>query len=374
MRRLRRLHSQQPAAEPAPATPLPPGRPAASPSSTPIATIQVICGPLVEQIAAAGMTVANTRSLLQGPFNIAAHAAALVDGRPVPADYQLTGGETLEFVRRSGEKGARQAAGPQLLIAADTVTLRQGKKTCLTAPVAAVVAQIRRAVGQAPSCGVLPEGVRLWQERGEATGVAIEIPPHARTVRWATNDPAASSWPCEAHYRDFFISFPYVVLLVIFTRGRLIGRQQLYYRRAPLTEGEDLLLPNLYNVANAYGMRCWVCLQALGTLGSSPWPAKIRAVTDHVFTAAFNHSAALSEGNSYWRSMPPADPRVASMEAWQDATRANPRFALEVNWPAAKTTANKELEKMLDHVAACRVPATATDLAGLLTRARRART
>jgi len=69
-------------------------------------TVQVTWGPVIEHMALAGMTVGAARDLLRRPMNIAPAAATLVDGRRVTAEHRLAAGETLEFVRPGGEKGA----------------------------------------------------------------------------------------------------------------------------------------------------------------------------------------------------------------------------------------------------------------------------
>jgi len=104
----RLVHRQSEATAVAPA--LPDFRPAAERATDDIApsraTVQVTCGALTEEVAVAGMTVGDVRTLLAAPFSIAPRATALVNGQPVAARHQLATGESLEFVRPSGEKGA----------------------------------------------------------------------------------------------------------------------------------------------------------------------------------------------------------------------------------------------------------------------------
>jgi hypothetical protein len=239
---------------------------------------------------------------------------------------------------------------PEIRIVDQRVVVRHNGTT-VEQPVAAVVGELVRRAERRPSCPVLPAGVRAWIEHGDVTAVAVELPPQARMVRWLA---AGSRLPFgrAARYERYFIGFPYIVLLLVFRQGALTGYQQLFYRRAPLDDGEELLLPNLLNVAQAYRQTCWLCLVNLRDVSRLPWPAKIRAVVEHVFGAAFNMSAELHEMNSLWGAMVAAkiDSRVASVEAWQEATRANPRFALEVPWKPARTTMTRELETMLEHV------------------------
>lgn len=259
----------------------------------------------------------------------------------------------------------------EIHIAGTTVTIaRAGDTTAL--PIETFLTQLAPALPPRPSCGLFPDGVRAWSPRGDAVGVAVEVPPHARTVRWLREDSPAA-YGREARYGQYFLAFPYVVLLLVFRRDGLTGYQQLYYRRAALRDGdEELLLPNLYNVAEAYGQRCWVCLARLHDVSNLAWPDKLHAIVGHVFTAAWNRSAEEHEGNSYGRRRN-LDPRLATPEAWEAATRENPRFPLDIAWQPARTTVTAELERMLDRVVARPSLADADELAALVTRPARRR-
>ena len=102
MERLRR-HREEVTPQP---LELPTPAPEAAPVVAPLAeTVQVIWGPIAESMAVGGMSVADVRGLLQGPYNIPPQAAALVNGEPVGAAHQLAAGDVLEFARASGEKG-----------------------------------------------------------------------------------------------------------------------------------------------------------------------------------------------------------------------------------------------------------------------------
>lgn len=68
--------------------------------------INVIWGAYTENIAAGGMTVGDVRRLLRHPHNIPPTATALVNGVEVGARHRLAVGDTLEFARDAGEKGA----------------------------------------------------------------------------------------------------------------------------------------------------------------------------------------------------------------------------------------------------------------------------
>jgi hypothetical protein len=257
-------------------------------------------------------------------------------------------------------------AGPEIRIAGERLSVLHGRLTVATTSLGRALETVAKAEGRGPGWRVLPRGVRIWEERGDAVAVAVEVPPHARTVRWLAEDSRQPYGP-GASYGERFLAFPWVVLLLVLRGGALTGHQQLYYRTAPLAPGdEDLLLPNLPNVAQGYGQRCWVCLASLHRPARAPGSTLIDGVVDHVFSAAFNRSSEVNEGNSWWGAMRGLDPRVASLEAWEAATRESRHFALGVRWRKAGTTATAELRGMLDRVVAPRRPRCAEELSALL--------
>ena len=232
--------------------------------------------------------------------------------------------------------------------------------------VATLVKRIVARVERKHDSAVLPEGVRAWQERGDSIALAIEYPPALRTVRWVADDTPAP-FGREARYEFRRISLPWVIVLAVFDHGALMPLHQLFYRRESLGEGEDLLMPNLLNVApDAYDLKSWVCLLNLRLDPKASWHEKVRAIGEHVFATGWNLSAERHEGESCFRGMQKLDARVASIEAWEAASRENPRFALEVAWRPAKTTVSKELARMLDMVAPSLPVQTAEDLAGVM--------
>lgn len=259
----------------------------------------------------------------------------------------------------------------EIRIVQDRVEVRQGREKLAAVPLEGFLSQIVQASDRSADCEILPRCVRVWRERGDATAVVLEVPRHARTVRWVASGEGRPFGP-KARYETRFLAFPYIILLLVFRRGQLTGFQQLYYRRKPLDSSaasqQELLLPNLLNVAKGYGQRCWVCLQNLEIRASQPWSKKIDAIIDHVFNAAFNRSSEVHEGNSYWGSIGRVDPRLESVEAWERASKQNPLFVLDVPWTSAGTTVGAELQSMLDQVLSVPSLGTATELAGLITR------
>jgi hypothetical protein len=257
---------------------------------------------------------------------------------------------------------------PEIRISGERFTVHVGKRRIGETSVPQALERLARLQGRGPGLRVLPRNARIWHERGDALAVAVEVPPQVRTLRWLAEDSKRPFGP-GARYREYFLAFPWVVLLLVLRGGMLTGVQQLYYRTASLDAGEDLLLPNLPNVAQGYGQRCWVCLQPLQRLGPLASATLIEKVVEHVYTAAFNRSSEHHEGNSWFGAMRELDPRVASPEAWEAATRADRSFPLAVAWRPAGTTASAELAAMLDRVVAPARLRSAADLAPLLVHA-----
>lgn len=258
-----------------------------------------------------------------------------------------------------------------------TVRLVAGNATCESAGKAALqvglgqlIEEIERHSERGPSCGIVPDRVRAWTERGNCAALAIELKPGPRSVRWLAEDSRAPFGRGARYRPPLQLSFPYVVVLAVFRRGALT-RAQLYYRTRPLTDLDDpLFLPNLPNVARGYGLTCWLCLVGLHSdLAGRSWCDKVEAIASHVFGAGFNRSSEVHEGNSYADSAKALDARLASLEAWAEATRSHPFFSLEVPWAPAETTLRVELERMLGELAPREPLADAAQVAGLVARA-----
>lgn len=254
-------------------------------------------------------------------------------------------------------------SGPEVRIVGESVRVQMGRKKIAEAGLGDVIDWIG---GEPDRYPIRPTSARIWVERRDAVAAAIEIPPHGRTVRWLTDDSKAP-YGKKARYEQVYVAFPWVVLLLVFRGGGLTGQQQLYYRTESLDRGEELLLPNLYNVAEGYGQRCWVCLQHVADVSGLPWPEKIARIVDHTFSASWNKSSEIHEGNSYWTRAGEIDSRVATIAAWQAASRDDRRFALDVKWETAGTTASAELRGMLDRVVPPTRPTNAEQLASLIT-------
>jgi hypothetical protein len=59
----------------------------------------------------------------------------------------------------------------------------------------------------------------------------------------------------------------------------------------------------------------------------------------------------MHEGMSYWTSMRVADPRIATIDAWERASLDDPFFPLTVGWKTSGKTVGETMEMMIGALA-----------------------
>jgi hypothetical protein len=312
--------------------------------------ITVMSGSASREFPLGNQTVGTIRQLLKGILNIADHAVALVNGQEVAEEYVVKAHDRVEFVRRAGSKGA-SSSDDIIEIRGQSVALRRGPKVVMEVGLPEFIANLsqQESLATFPDGSPLPDGVRYLRHRGHATVVVLELSPQVRQVRWIA---ARSSQPfgAGARYEGITLAFPYIVIVVLFSNGCLSGYQQLFYRtEAIASERDALYLPNLLNVADGYGQKCWLCLANMEDVSRLPWNRKVQRVVEHVWEAGFNRSSEHHEGNSYWQQMSEAnlDPRISSLESWEKATKADPFFMLDIKWRPAGLTVKQAVDAML---------------------------
>ena len=358
-----------------------PGMPFESNEEVATGKVRLIAGADVQDVELAGRTVADARNLARLVFGISPTARALVDGREVGDDHVLRARQHLEFTKHAGRKGAAMpnaAADRAQHAGAATIELRADRAHYQRegAPLASASIQdlLARAAGAGDppaSWRLAPHQVRLMVDRADrhTTAVVVEMPPGPRQVRWISDN---ARDPVDGRVEKRRLSFPWVVLIVVFTDGELVNVQQAFFRTEPLATLDDRLhYTNLLNVARGYRQESWVCLFNLGRpLARLTWEARVRAVTDHFWQAAYTRSADVAEGNSFWAKTRGLDPRLESPAAWETATDRDPYFALEIGWPPAPSTLRDAVAHMLDLVAPWRPIERAEQLATLMQRPR----
>jgi hypothetical protein len=207
---------------------------------------------------------------------------------------------------------------------------------------------------------ILPDGVKSALPFSGGVTLVHQTPPQIYSFQWIADDSSHDYGP-GTEYRTVRLALPYlVVLAVYFVRGRggglpvLSARNECFFSSEPIeTKGTEtpLCYPALLNCSkiedDGSGPLSWICTQHLPAsefAGSKSIDASLRqglaALLRHLLESGFNRSSENHEGASGFGASVEAkiDPRVASVEAWEAASRDDPLFALDVPWlPTGKT-------------------------------------
>jgi len=244
---------------------------------------------------------------------------------------------------------------------------RQDGQPAFAAPLKDFVAALSARGDSQLLTEAIPDGVRFLRSRGQVTVLVMEDMPQVRTVRWLADD-SPMPYGRGALYRTARLAFPFVIIIVALRAGGLTGYQQCFYRTERLvTLGDSLLYTNLFNCARAYRQESWLCLANLQRdLAPLSWNHKVQEIRRHMWAASFNQSSEVHEGMSFWQTMRTIDPRVKSLDAWEEASRADAFFPLGVRWQPARLTIGEAMNAMLNGAGSPLPPETLPDLARLL--------
>ncbi len=185
---------------------------------------------------------------------------------------------------------------------------------------------------------LLPEGTRLFARWRHTSVLVIEETPRVRHMRWS-----AKTLKSEGEYTEHRLALPYVVYLVGFHQEEF-EEMRIYFRSAPLTrETDPLFFPNLWNVQAAESplARCRACLRGRPEILDQPMGEQAATFIEFFWAAGFNRDI---EENCFERARG-RDPRIATLDVWEAATRADPLFPLAVAWEPVGLS----LEGALDH-------------------------
>ena len=154
-----------------------------------------------------------------------------------------------------------------------------------------------------------------------------------------------------AKYRQVRIALPYLIVLARFVKHpenedvfALTTGNEVYFRNERMDSLEDkLLYPALLNCARMENPRkplSWVCCQHLPTDPRRGIAHGVGTLLSHILSSAFNRDFE-ARGSSSWFTETVAarvDPRISSIERWEEATEADPLFAVDVPWLKTKKT------------------------------------
>lgn len=217
----------------------------------------------------------------------------------------------------------------------------------------------------------LPSGARYVHVRGASTGIVVELPPEVRRVTWSP-----SKMEGGEVYTSYWLAFPYTIHICIFytikgdeAYGGGLEEMRVYYRTAPLRSPDDpLYVPNLFNVQvdPALTSNCRACLRGQPEdLENLPVADQVETLLNFFWETGFNLDI---ESNGFERAST-LDPRISTLEAWAEASQADPLFPLQINWEPAGCTPRQIMDRLIDMRDTDAKPLrSASDLADLMYR------
>jgi hypothetical protein len=204
---------------------------------------------------------------------------------------------------------------------------------------------------------VLPDGVKLIDARGPTTIWAHETPPCIYSFKWIAADSPARYGP-ETRYRQVRIALPYLIVMAAFDGGALSGQNECFFRVDPLDdESDELLYPALLNCSKFSPQKgkplSWICTAGMNldflAHASNPkrqMRASFRALMRCLLQSGFNFSSEEHEQSSWFTESTRVDPRVSTIEKWQEATNVDPSFVLDVPWLKTGKSAREVIDRM----------------------------
>jgi hypothetical protein len=221
---------------------------------------------------------------------------------------------------------------------------------------------------------ILADGVKAVVSGGPLTVWVHQTPPHVHLLKWIADD-SAQRFGAGTEYRDVRIALPYLIVLAVFApaqRGahRLTGFNECFFRNAPLESMEDeLFYPALLNCSKFDPPEgrplSWVCTQYLDPSSfrreADPCRA-MRFALGELMTClldtGFNYSSEHNEASSWFTESRGCDPRVATIDRWQEETVRDPLFVLEVPWLKTGLNLGQVVDRLL-HNHQCAQPTIA---------------
>lgn len=316
--------------------------------------VSISSGPYAETLPVGGMTVGGVRQKYADRFDIAPNAQAILNGSPVKDDVVLQAGQALMFIQHAGEKGAYA----DVIVNGDRARFKQSSME---------LPRLLERTGPGISTGpvILPAGVKSIQSRGQITLWIWEQPPTIQRLSWiAANSP--KPYGPGTKYRWVRIALPYLIIAAAFVRDSsgypvVFGKDECFFRNAPLKSlNDELCYPGLLNCSlwndgkPMYGYPLsWICTQHLKANKQMESPdigdryqGGFEAVRYCLLETSFNLSSEHHEGNSWFSKTKQVDPRISSIEKWEENTKKDPLFVLDVPWIPTGHTVAQFCERM----------------------------
>ena len=230
---------------------------------------------------------------------------------------------------------------------------------------------------------LLPPGVKTVQSRGRTTIFVIERPPALYNFKWIAHD-SGSRFGAGTSYRQVTIALPYLVVLAVFTTGEggrftlASNSNECFFRNEPLRKLDDeLCYPALLNCSKFRVQEghplVWICTQYLDRSFDAEQELNgrvrggIKSLLHCLLETGFNYSSEAHEGSSWFTESRNVDPRVACVEAWQEASLQDRFFPLSVPWLKTGHSLRQVIDRIFKNLRAAEPTVrTAADLARMV--------
>jgi hypothetical protein len=357
--------------------------------------VTVASGPYAEALPVGNMTVGEIRRRFRDRFDIDPRAHAVVNGNDVDDQTVVRSGEMLYFTTRAGEKGVGAAELRELFSLTtasvakplDRITI-EGREVTATSPegktasmplqeFAAQMAPRRMDTGGV----ILPSGVVGMRSEGPITVWVHQTPPSVYRFKWIARDSPAP-FGSEAKYRTVRLALPYLLVFVVFTGEpgalTLSKNNECFFRNDSLeSEDDELFYPALLNCSKIAlpdgGHRCWICTQHLARSQferekntGKRLRGAFKELMRCLLETGFNLSSEVHEGTSFFTESKSCDPRIATVEEWEQATSQDPLFVLEVPWLRTGLNVRQMIDRIIQYHRLGRSPASSASLAKIV--------
>jgi hypothetical protein len=216
---------------------------------------------------------------------------------------------------------------------------------------------------------ILPDGVKATRTEAGLTLMVHETSPQVYNLKWIAADSPSPYGP-GATYRNVRIALPYLVILMVFRNApggqglTLSEFSECFFRTAPLESFDDeLFFPGLLNCSKFNPPEgrplSWICTQHVNfmALHREQTPARrlragFRTLMHCLLETGFNYSSENHEGSSWFTESTQVDPRLRTIDDWQEATRRDPLFVLEVPWLKTGLSLSQMMERIFKNLGA----------------------
>jgi hypothetical protein len=191
---------------------------------------------------------------------------------------------------------------------------------------------------------VLPDGLKAVFSRGPFTIWVHQTPPRIWHMKWIKAD-SPKEYGQGTTYRNVRIALPYIIVFAVFQGdGQLMHCNECFFRNEPLNDLSDMLLyPALLNCSEFHVKEgqalSWICTQHVQPAAVLKEPDLNKRMRQGLKTllhclceTGFNRSSEKHEKSSWFSNSVGVDPRIATVEKWQDASAKDPLFVLDVPW------------------------------------------